>query len=166
LLLRVRGDGQTYKLALRTNEAFDGVQYQARFATRAGEWIEVEIPFDQCVANSFGQRVRNAPALDPASIESVGITLGDKREGPFAIEVDGIRPMGAAAAEPSSAGSLAAVATKANLTTLLALVKASEIEFPKDAKLTIFAPTKLAHVYGFKYQLWMVEVHGSVTRAA
>jgi uncharacterized surface protein with fasciclin (FAS1) repeats len=115
--------------------------YQKDFTTKSGEWIEVEIPFDQCVANSFGQRVRNAPELDPASIESVGVTLGDKREGPFAIEVDWIRPMGAPAAERSSDGSLASVATKANLTTLLALVKASEIEFPKDAKLTIFAPT-------------------------
>ena len=41
LLLRVRGDGQTYKLTLRTDDAFDGVQYQARFATQAGAWIDV-----------------------------------------------------------------------------------------------------------------------------
>jgi uncharacterized surface protein with fasciclin (FAS1) repeats len=142
LVLRVKGDGRTYQCDIRSSRLrLMAGGYQKDFTTKSGEWIEVEIPFDQCVANSFGQRVRNAPELDPASIESVGITLGDKREGPFAIEVDWIRPMGAAAAEPSSAGSLAAVATKANLTTLLALVKASEIEFPKDAKLTIFAPT-------------------------
>ena len=142
LVMRVKGDGRTYQCDIRSSRLrLMAGGYQSRFETKAGEWIEVEIPFDQCVANSFGQRVRNAPPLDPASIESVGITLSDKKEGPFAIEVDWIRPMGAAAAERSSAGSLAAVATKANLTTLLDLVKAAGIEFPKDAKLTIFAPT-------------------------
>ena len=148
LLLRVKGDGRTYQCDIRSSRLrMMAGGYQRNFSTKAGEWIEVEIPFDQCVANSFGQRVRNAPALDAASIESVGITLADKKEGPFAIEVDWIRPMGGAAnaqAAQASTNSLAAVATKANLTTLLALVKAAEIEFPKDAKLTIFAPTNEA----------------------
>jgi uncharacterized surface protein with fasciclin (FAS1) repeats len=142
LVLRVKGDGRSYQCDIRSSRLrMMAGAYQSVFQTKADEWIEVEIPFDQCVANSFGQPLRNAPALDPASIESVGITLADKQEGPFAIEVDWIRPMGAAAADRSSAGSLGAVATKANLTTLLALVKAAEIDLPKNAKLTIFAPT-------------------------
>ncbi len=148
LRLRVKGDGRTYQCDIRSSRMrLMAGGYQRNFATKAGEWIEVEIPFDQCVANSFGQRVRNAPALDAASIESVGITLADKKEGPFAIEVDWIRPMDGASnaqATQASTNSLVAVATKANLTTLLALVKAAEIEFPKDAKLTIFAPTNEA----------------------
>lgn len=145
LLLRVKGDGRTYQCDIRSSRLrLMAGGYQRNFQTTAGEWTEVEIPFDECVANSFGQRMRNAPALDPASIESVGITLADKKEGSFAIEVDWIRPMGQAAAERPSAGSLAAVAAKANLTTLLELVKAAEIELPKDAKLTIFAPTNEA----------------------
>ncbi len=141
LVLRVKGDGRTYQCDIRSSRLrLMAGGYQSRFTTKAGEWIEVEIPFDQSVARVFGRDLPDAPPLDPASIESVGITLSDKQEGPFAIEVDWIRPLGAAAAEPST-NSLAAVATKANLTTLLALVKAAEIEFPKDAKLTIFAPT-------------------------
>jgi len=145
LIMRVKGDGRSYQCDIRSSRLrLMAGGYQSVFKTKAGEWTEVEIPFDQCVANSFGQRMRNAPALDPASIESVGITLADKQEGPFAIEVDWIRPIGAARAEQASTNSLAAVATKANLTTLLALVKASEIQFPKDAKLTIFAPTNEA----------------------
>jgi uncharacterized surface protein with fasciclin (FAS1) repeats len=142
LVLRVKGDGRSYQCDIRSSRLrLMAGGYQRVFETKAGEWIEVAIPFDQCVANSFGQRMRNAPALDPASIESVGITLADKKEGPFAIEVDWIRPADAGSASPAAAGSLASVATKANLTTLLALVKAAEIEFPKDAKLTVFAPT-------------------------
>ena len=145
LLLRVKGDGRTYQCDIRSSRLrLMAGGYQQLFKTKAGEWIEVEIPFDQCVANSFGQRMRNAPALDPASIESVGITLADKQEGPFAIEVDWIRPMGKPATGQASAGTLASVAGKANLTTLLEFVKAAEIEFPKDAKLTIFAPTNEA----------------------
>jgi uncharacterized surface protein with fasciclin (FAS1) repeats len=144
LVLRVRGDGRNYQCDIRSSRLrLMAGGYQRVFATKAGEWTEVEIPFSECVANSFGQRVRNAPSLDPASIESVGITLSDKKEGPFAIEVDWIRPTGKAAA-PSSPNSLAAVATKANLTTLLALVKASGIDFPAGTKLTIFAPTNEA----------------------
>ena len=145
LIMRVKGDGRSYQCDIRSSRLrLMAGGYQSVFKTKAGEWTEVEIPFDQCVANSFGQRMRNAPALDPASIESVGITLADKQEGPFAIEVDWIRPSGAARAEQASTNSLAAVATKANLTTLLSLVKAAELELPKDAKLTIFAPTNEA----------------------
>ena len=144
LMLRVKGDGRNYQCDIRSSRLrLMAGGYQRVFATKAGEWTEIEIPFGECVANSFGQRVRNAPSLDPASIESVGITLSDKKEGPFAIEVDWIRPTGksAAAAPPNS---LAAVATKANLTTLLALVKASGIEFPANTPLTVFAPTNEA----------------------
>jgi uncharacterized surface protein with fasciclin (FAS1) repeats len=142
LLLRVKGDGRTYQCDIRSSRLrLMAGGYQQTFRTKAGEWLEVEVPFEKCVANSFGQRLRNAPELDAASIESVGITLADKQEGPFAIEVDWIRPAGKQAAGQPSAGSLSAVATKANLTTLLALVKAAELELPKDAKLTIFAPT-------------------------
>jgi uncharacterized surface protein with fasciclin (FAS1) repeats len=145
LVMRVKGDGRAYQCDIRSSRLrLMAGGYQRSFKTVAGEWTEVEVPFDQCVANSFGQRVRNAPALDPATIESIGVTLSDKKEGPFAIEIDWIRPTGQAAAVPSSAGSLASVATKANLTTLLALVKASGIDFPKDAKLTVFAPTNEA----------------------
>ncbi len=145
LVLRVKGDGRTYQCDIRSSRLrLMAGGYQRVFETKAGEWIEVAIPFDQCVANSFGRRMRNAPALDPASIESVGITLADKKEGAFAIEVDWIRPAGEDSARPSAAGSLASVATNANLTTLLALVKAAEIELPKDAKLTVFAPTNEA----------------------
>ena len=146
LLLRVKGDGRTYQCDIRSSRVrLMAGGYQRLFETKAGEWIEVEVPFDQCVLNSFGQRVRNAAPLDPASIESVGVTLSDKKAGEFALEIDWIRPIGGgAAAEQTSGASLATVAGKANLTTLLALVKAADLELPKGAKVTIFAPTNEA----------------------
>ncbi len=149
LRMRVKGDGRTYQCDIRSSRVrLMAGGYQRVFDTKPGQWIEVEIPFSECTLNSFGQRVRNAAPLDPASIESVGITLSDKKPGPFALEIDWIRPIGGttttAATEPSSTGSLASVATKANLTTLLALVKAAELELPKGARVTIFAPTNAA----------------------
>lgn len=41
LVSRVRGDGKAYKFGMRTDEAYDGVQYQMRFATQAGEWRDI-----------------------------------------------------------------------------------------------------------------------------
>ena len=145
LLLRVKGDGRTYQCDIRSSRLrLMAGGYQLEFQTKADEWIEVEIPFVECVATSFGRAVRNAPELDPASIESVGITLADKKAGPFALEVDWIRAVGQNTRSTSSAGSLASVATNANLTTLLSLVQASGIQLPSNTKVTIFAPTNEA----------------------
>ncbi len=145
LRMRVKGDGRTYQCDIRSSRLrLMAGGYQRVFDTKPGQWIEVDIPFDECAPRTFGQRVRNAEPLDPASIESVGITLSDKKPGPFALEIDWIRPIGATTTETSSAGSLASVATKANLTTLLALVKAADLELPKGARFTIFAPTNEA----------------------
>ena len=150
ILLRVKGDGRTYQCDLRSSRLrLMAGAYQSTFPSVAGEWTEIELPLEAFVANSFGRRVRNAPELDPATIESVGITLADKKEGAFAIEVDWIRPAGQASsdrasADRTSAGSLASVATKANLTTLLDLIKASGIALPTGTKVTIFAPTNEA----------------------
>ena len=90
LLARVRGDGQTYKLALRTNETFDGVQYQARFATRAGEWIEVVMPMTDFQPTFRGRQVE-APALDPGRIRGFGLLIADRQAGPFRLVVASIR---------------------------------------------------------------------------
>ena len=145
LVLRVKGDGRTYQCDLRSSQLrLMAGAYQRTFPTVAGEWTEIELPLGEFVANSFGRRVRNAPELDPATIESVGITLADKKEGPFMIEVDWIRPAGQASADRASSGSLASVATKADLTTLLALVKAAGLELPSGTKVTVFAPTNEA----------------------
>ena len=144
LLMRVKGDGRTYQCDIRSSRVrVMAGGYQRLFATKAGEWIEVEIPFDECTFNTFGQRVRDAAPLDPTTIESVGITLSDKKPGDFALEIDWIRPLGAAQ-KATSNQSLATVGEKANLTTLLALVKAAELELPKGARVTIFAPTNAA----------------------
>jgi hypothetical protein len=81
LVLHMKCDGRTYRCDIRsTRLRLMAGGYQRDLETKAGEWIDVEAPFDQCDANSVGRRVQNAPALNATSIESVGITLADKKE--------------------------------------------------------------------------------------
>lgn len=90
IALRVRGDGRTYGVRLRTTAAFDGVSYQAPLATRAGEWTEHLIPFTEFEPVFRGRRVADAPALDPGAIRTFAFLLADQDPGPFRLEIDWI----------------------------------------------------------------------------
>jgi hypothetical protein len=89
-VLRVQGDGRTYKVGGRTDAAFDGVQYQARFATQAGAWIDVEVPVT-AFQPTFRGRAVDAPALDPARIRVFGFLIAERQAGPFRLVVESIR---------------------------------------------------------------------------
>ena len=89
-LLRVRGDGHHYKFTLRTNDGFDGIQYQARFAPPAGEWTDVRLTVDTFVATFRGRRVPLAPRLDAGSVRALGLMISDKQAGGFELLVDRI----------------------------------------------------------------------------
>jgi monofunctional biosynthetic peptidoglycan transglycosylase len=91
VLLRVRGDGKSYGFSVRTTAAFDGVSYQARFTTVAGEWLEIALPFDQFVPVYRGRRVSDHPPLDPAGIRTFGLMIADRQAGPFRLELEWIR---------------------------------------------------------------------------
>jgi monofunctional biosynthetic peptidoglycan transglycosylase len=88
--IRVRGDGKTYGLRLKTDRRFDSVSYQARLAPGNGEWKVVRIPFDEFRPVFRGRPVPGAPVLDPASIKSFGLIISDKQEGPFRLEIEWI----------------------------------------------------------------------------
>jgi monofunctional biosynthetic peptidoglycan transglycosylase len=95
LQLRVRGDGRSYELRIRTNRNFDGVAYRAEFPTEAGEWTEVFLPFSAFQPSFRGRVPRGATPLDPAAIRQIGLLLGDKKEGPFALEIAWIQAVSA-----------------------------------------------------------------------
>ena len=90
VIVRVLGDGQIYRLRIRTTETGRDVAYNSFFETSAGEWTVVYIPFNTMVPTRFGFQVP-AGELNPASISSFGFMLSDKQEGEFALEVDWIR---------------------------------------------------------------------------
>jgi hypothetical protein len=89
-VLRVRGDGQTYKFTLRTGDGFDGVQYQARFAPPAGEWTDVRLPVAAFAPTFRGRVLPDAPPLDPSRVRALGLMISDRQAGPFELLVDRI----------------------------------------------------------------------------
>ena len=88
--LRVHGDGNDYRLRLRTTDSFDGVAYQQTFGTTAGKWITIDIPFADFTASFRGRRVPDAPALNPSNIRQIGFLIADRQTGPFALEIASI----------------------------------------------------------------------------
>ena len=92
LVVRVRGDGRRYQLRLGTEARFRGreVSFKAEFPTTKGQWTEVRLPFADFVG-SFRGRILPDETFEPSQIRRLGLLLGDKKAGPFALEVDWIR---------------------------------------------------------------------------
>ncbi|MEM6692363.1 MAG: CIA30 family protein [Planctomycetota bacterium] len=90
IVLRVKGDGRKYTFNLYTPERRTAFSYQLDFQTIKDQWQEVRLPVNQFVAHSFGRPISNL-RLNASRVQSLGILLGDKRQGNFAIEVDWIR---------------------------------------------------------------------------
>jgi hypothetical protein len=89
IALRIRGDGKRYKFRLQTSTR-SSVSYEYSFDTTAGEWIDVNMRFEDFEPTYFGRRVTNAPVLDPQAIRTIGIMISDKQTGSFRIEIDRI----------------------------------------------------------------------------
>ncbi len=92
IVLRIRGDGRTYRLQLSTDASLRGarISYQAPFETRRGEWTEVVVPLSSLEPRFRGQKLRGPP-LDRSRITEFGLSLSDGNPGSFALEVDWIR---------------------------------------------------------------------------
>ncbi|MFG6160496.1 CIA30 family protein [Halomonas sp. 1390] len=84
--LRVRGDGRTYQLRLRSDRLGEGSAYRARFAT-TGEWQTIDLPWGAFEAVRRGRRLEDAPPLAPDEIRQVGLLIADRREGAFRLEI-------------------------------------------------------------------------------
>lgn len=64
--------------------------YRSKFKTKKNEWIDVRLPLSDFEATWFGRTLPNQK-LDPTKVSGLGILLGDKKAGPFKLEVDWIR---------------------------------------------------------------------------
>ena len=89
LLLTVTGDGRTYKACARTDDAFDGVLYQARFAPPAGRVALVRLPFEDFVPTRRGRVVEAAP-LTGTRVRILGLMVSDKQAGSFTLDIERI----------------------------------------------------------------------------
>lgn len=98
LELRVRGGGRTFEVEVDDDTRSRGrsVSRRAPFETTEA-WTVVRIPFTALRASVFGQPV-NAPPVDLAKVQRIGLYILDGQDGPFRLEVDAIRAYRAGAA--------------------------------------------------------------------
>lgn len=87
IVLRVRSDGQRYKLGLRTTDAFDTLVHQAEFQVPAGAWQEVRLPWSAFQPRWRGRAVSQAEPLAPERVRSLGLLIADRQAGPFRLEL-------------------------------------------------------------------------------
>ena len=93
ILIRVRGDGREYSLNLYVPRRLTAFSYRYNFTTKKDQWMEVAVPLARFQATSFGRPVRDAEPVDPDEVNSIGFLLGDKKPGPFKVEVAWIKAL-------------------------------------------------------------------------
>ncbi|GAP37933.1 CIA30 family protein [Piscinibacter sakaiensis] len=86
-LLEVCGDAKRFKLNLLTEDAFDGLNYQAGFAPEPGDWKIIRIALAAFRPTFRGREVQGAPSLDPARVCRVGLMIADRQAGPFELAI-------------------------------------------------------------------------------
>jgi hypothetical protein len=91
IILRVKGDGQTYQLRLRTNDYLDGAAYARSFTTKNNEWLNITfIPSDFNLTYR-GRSIPDQPEINFNNIKQLGLMIADKQEGNFKLEVAQIK---------------------------------------------------------------------------
>lgn len=87
LILRVKGDGNDYRLRLRMDDACEGVAYQTHFSTEQDNWITARLSFDAFSPIFLG----DAPQMDLSGIRRIGFMIADKQTGPFSLEIGWVK---------------------------------------------------------------------------
>eukprot|EP00178_Gracilaria_changii_P007914 TRINITY_DN245_c0_g1_i1.p1 TRINITY_DN245_c0_g1~~TRINITY_DN245_c0_g1_i1.p1 ORF type:complete len:560 (+),score=67.99 TRINITY_DN245_c0_g1_i1:2010-3689(+) len=75
LQLRVKGDGNHYKMIVRCEPKWDGLCHCFTFETVKDEWIDVKIPFERFNTVRRAKTVEDAPALNSANIVAFQLML-------------------------------------------------------------------------------------------
>jgi uncharacterized surface protein with fasciclin (FAS1) repeats len=148
MAIRIKGDGRTYSLNLRTSSRNAAGSYRAPFKTKKNTWQIVRIDFKDFGYTAYGRRYAGTGPLQANKVQSVGFTLSDKQAGTFRLEIDWIRAEKADAAEQAddSTGNKDIVDTAVaagKFKTLVAAVKAAGLvdALKAEGPLTVFAPS-------------------------
>jgi hypothetical protein len=73
--LRLRGDGQRYKFLIRDDNGWDSLAFAYSFDTRKGQWMTVQIPFEQLVPVMRAKTVAGARSLGTANVRALQLML-------------------------------------------------------------------------------------------
>ena len=84
----IKGDGNIYKLRFRQENR--RAAYSSDFRSKAGKWIEIEIPLENLTPSWRGYYYSDYPEIDLEKVVSLGIQISDKQEGNFELEIKSI----------------------------------------------------------------------------
>jgi NADH dehydrogenase [ubiquinone] 1 alpha subcomplex assembly factor 1 len=89
-VLHVLGDGKRYKLNMRIDDGFDGVNYQCRFQPPVGIWSTCRLTSADFIPTWRGRSVTDAPPFDPGKLRQIGLMIADQQEGVFSLAIRNI----------------------------------------------------------------------------
>tara|TARA_B100001057_G_scaffold122404_1_gene121252 strand:- start:10787 stop:11410 length:624 start_codon:yes stop_codon:yes gene_type:complete len=92
VMIRFKGDGRTYKFGLEMEGS--RATYRADFDTKADSkgWQVAKIPFSAFGAGWRGMKLpRDRYPLEKGKINSLGVMIYDKKDGPFRLQIDWIK---------------------------------------------------------------------------
>jgi len=147
IALRLKGDGRIYYINLMNSSRSAAASYRAPIKTKKDNWQEVRISLKDFVYTSFGRTVARAAPLKAKDVQSLGITLADKKAGPFRLELSWIRAEKATVAEEATYPRVKDIVDTAvaagKFKTFVAAVKAAGLvdSLKAEGPLTVFAPT-------------------------
>ena len=144
LVARVKGDGRTYQMRFSTDARFRGMEisFKSDFKTKKDEWIEIKVPFNEFSGSFRGMSLKKE-TFNPGKIRRIGMLLGDKKAGPFELQVDWIRTYGAKSGSKDIVSVALADGRFGTLATALTEAKLVETLQGKGP-FTVFAPTDKA----------------------
>ena len=87
--MRIKGDGNIYKLRLRQNNR--RASYICDFKSLKDKWIEIVISLEDFKPSWRGYTYNDYPDLEIEEINSMGIQISDKQEGEFNLEIKYIK---------------------------------------------------------------------------
>jgi monofunctional biosynthetic peptidoglycan transglycosylase len=91
IIIRVKGDGKTYKFRMRNSNRFDGIAYSLDFDTQKDKWEEIEMMVEDFEPTFRGRIYSQYGKMDTDDLQQVGFLIAGKQEGEFRLEVDWIR---------------------------------------------------------------------------
>ncbi|ORX58821.1 NADH:ubiquinone oxidoreductase complex I intermediate-associated protein 30 [Hesseltinella vesiculosa] len=94
LALRVRGDQRKYFVNIQTDGVIQTDLYQHRLFLRTpGQWETVMIPFRDFILTNNGIIQEQQIEMFREKVKTVGISIMDKTDGPFRIDIEWIKAM-------------------------------------------------------------------------
>lgn len=89
LAVRARSDGRIYVTNLRAPSVIEDDLWQAYTVGARGEAADIVLPFSRFIATHRGF-VEGQIALDTRTVESLGVLMAERRDGPFRLELHSI----------------------------------------------------------------------------